>query len=213
MNWIETLKYYEPLAEWATCLFVAYEVVKVKDHNRDAAPATQRRYWPWILAGVAATVIAWGPVVLPYFGILSGPRGHSTPERPLADDALKWKLATQLFGDFQSMKDANCRVTMIHNDSDYAEDLYDDAQRVLSLAGCTILDQPREYTLPRGLTVCSSRTAPTSRFAQALVSRLDDTAHIKSDFEFYDGSDIKCPMLLCPAGQTCFAVTIGNRAE
>jgi len=63
---IETLKYYEPIAEWATCLFVAYEVLKVREHNRDATSATRRRYWPWVLAGVAATVIAWGPIVLPY---------------------------------------------------------------------------------------------------------------------------------------------------
>ena len=134
----------------------------------------------------------------------------SKPDRPLGDDALKWTLATQLFDDFHAVKEGHCHVMMIHNDSDYAEDLFNDLQNILTLAGCTTSEQPRDYTLPKGISVCSERTVP-ARFASRVVTRLDDTAHIKADYEFYGTPDIKCPAMFCPAGHDCFAVTIGNK--
>jgi hypothetical protein len=57
-------------------LIVAYELVPAVQHNQSALPELRRRrYWPWILAGVIATAIAWGPVALHYvrsFGSISG---------------------------------------------------------------------------------------------------------------------------------------------
>lgn len=81
---IETLRYYEPVAEWLILLFVAYEVMDKLfplAEKRQVISRTVQPIWPWIIAGLVVTAIAWGPVVLPYFGAPSGSaRPDSAPK-------------------------------------------------------------------------------------------------------------------------------------
>jgi hypothetical protein len=170
----------------------------------------KKPYAAMALAGACASAIL---LVAVHVGLVYLASTSPSPlASPLSDDAVKWQLASHLYDDFQAVKGGPCHAVMVHNDSDYAENLFNDLQKILVLAGCSTSEQQRDYTLPKGISVCTARTVP-AQFAQSLVTRLDDTAHTKADYEFYDTPDIKCPTFACPIGQACFAVTIGNKPE
>jgi hypothetical protein len=61
------------LADWLILLWMLVESYRNSRHNQLVAEGKiqgdRRRYWPWILAGVAATLLAWGPFLLPYIGV------------------------------------------------------------------------------------------------------------------------------------------------
>jgi hypothetical protein len=73
------------LADWLILLWMVYWDLKNRQHNSAMAldrpdfiegAHPQGRYWawianrwPWLLAGVAATLIAWLPIILPYVGV------------------------------------------------------------------------------------------------------------------------------------------------
>jgi hypothetical protein len=71
---IETLRYYEPVAEWLLLFFVIYEVldkiverVRAKRQTAESRAVTAKsRFWPWIAAAFLATAIVWAPSLLPY---------------------------------------------------------------------------------------------------------------------------------------------------
>ena len=68
---IETLRTYVFLATWIALLVGALGLVYNVLRNRQRQDWTGARlYWPWVLAFVGATAVAWGPVLSPYFGLL-----------------------------------------------------------------------------------------------------------------------------------------------
>lgn len=100
---MDSLKTYVFLTTWlgalAGALALVYNVLR--NRQRYDGAGSRRLYWPWLLAFVVATAVAWGPVILAHFGIAGGPQvQRSTPERPLADDAVKWQLASHLWMTF-----------------------------------------------------------------------------------------------------------------
>jgi hypothetical protein len=63
-------KQYQPFATWLALIVAFTALVLNYNKNRSLPVGTtdskRRRYWPWVLIVLVATVIAWGPVMLPY---------------------------------------------------------------------------------------------------------------------------------------------------
>jgi hypothetical protein len=97
------------LSDWLILLWMVWRDLRSDYKERKAlnmgqAPKPRPRFaWPRVLAAIIATAIAWGPIVLPYFGVFGAVHSQKyLAARPLADDALKWQLQEQLARDLRS---------------------------------------------------------------------------------------------------------------
>jgi hypothetical protein len=77
------------LAAWLTLLWIVGHDLRGNRKESTAimvygAPSkTRPRFaWPWVLAGVVATAIAWGPLILTHFDILSSLQTLTPTKRP-----------------------------------------------------------------------------------------------------------------------------------
>src|SRR5271166_5425296 len=79
--------HYQPFATWFALLIGLSALMLNAARNRalrlgDNVVAT-RRYWPWILVVLAATLIAWGPLIVSYLGLMQ----PSENLQPISDTA------------------------------------------------------------------------------------------------------------------------------
>jgi|SRR5271163_3443673 len=182
------------------------------------APAANLGFKHWLALSVLSSLpllsigVAYYAVAHNFQPILFGRNSESSLSRPLADDSVKWQLASDLYDQFHSTK-GNCHALMFETDSDYAVNTSNDLQKILRLAGCSISEAQRDYTLPKGLAICTWRTSYGSEFGEFLRTGLANTAHLSADHKFYGDKPepTDCPTMPCAQGEDCMAVTVGNK--
>jgi hypothetical protein len=130
-------------------------------------------------------------------------------DSPLAEDSLKWRIASHLWDDFHAQKERTCRAVIIHYDSPYSEDTAEDIRAVLNASGCQNEEQQANYPLRKGISVWTSRTGTPAAMAGYFRNRLFDKEHIDVGFEFLDTPDPHRPSFMSP--DTAFAITVGNQ--
>ncbi len=81
---------------------------------------------------------------------------------PIANDAVKWRLAQHLHDDFAKIpaQAKSCQMVIVHYQSEYSEDLTQTLSNILKLAGCDVRDFYSETMLPNGITLSRAQNTP-----------------------------------------------------
>jgi len=136
-----------------TVIGLVLSLVVDKLMRRETASSRQRvpSRIGYQVIGAVLFVITWGLVGTELYMRYVQHDG-ATLAKPLAEDALKWRLANQIRGDLNSITDKSCAPAIYHYSTPYSEDLANDVIAILRAAGCKPYDESGD-DLPKGLTI------------------------------------------------------------